>query len=28
LMGWHVCDATDILKNAVEEQQRLAQNWF
>jgi len=28
LMGWHVCDTTDIMKNAVEELKRLAQNWF
>jgi len=28
LMGWHLCDATDIIKNAAEELQRLAQNWF
>jgi len=28
LTGWHVCDATDIMKNAVEELKRLAQNWF
>ena len=28
LMGWHICGATDIMKNAAEELKRLAQNWF
>ena len=27
-MGWHICDATDIMNNAVEELKRLAQNYY